>query len=113
MSKRITTRWYIGAWVVWALGVLMLFVLARSAGSSSSLPPGVFLVYVIMFLAAVVMLLVWLGALVKLGIQHAWGWLVAVLVLHLVGLGIIGMVAYAMAGPDGGRPEIVYRPTAT
>ena len=112
MSKRITTSWYIAAWVVWAMGVGMMFLLSRTVRTSSP-PPGIFLDYVVMFLAAVVMLVTWLAALLKLGLQRAWGWFVAVLVLHLVGLGIIGMVAYAMAGPDGGRPEIVYRPTAT
>ena len=113
MNKRITTRWYIGAWVVWALAVGMMFLLSRTARTTTAPPPGVFLDYVVMFLAAVVMLVMWLAALLKLGLQRAWPWFVAVLVLHLVGLGVIGMAAYAMAGPDGGPTEVVYRPTAT
>ena len=113
MSKRITTRWYIGAWIVWALGVLGLFLLSKLGGSTTSPPQGVFVDYAIMFVAALVMLLTWLVALLKLGMQRAWPWFVAVLVLHVVGLGVIGMAAYAMAGPDGGRAEVVYRPSAT
>jgi len=46
-----------------------------------------------MAVTGVVMLVMWIGALVKLGQQHAWGWFAGVLVMHLVGLGIIGMVA--------------------
>jgi hypothetical protein len=65
-----------------------------------------------MAIAGIVMLVMWIGALVKLGMQHSWGWFVAVLILHLIALGIIGMVAYAIAGPaDTG--EVVMRPTAT
>jgi hypothetical protein len=113
VSKRITTRWYIGAWIVWALGVAAMFVLSRAMRSSSTPPPGIFFDYMAMFIAAVVMLATWIAALLKLAMQRAWGWLIAVAVLHLVGLGIIGMAAYAMAGPEAEREEIVYRPTAT
>jgi len=91
----------------------MMFLLSKTVRTTTSPPPGVFLDYVVMFLAAVVMLVMWLAALLKLGLQRAWAWFLAVLVFHVVGLGIIGMVAYAMAGPDRGRPEVVYRPTAT
>ncbi|HEY6876323.1 MAG TPA: hypothetical protein VI384_08190 [Candidatus Dormibacteraeota bacterium] len=113
MSKRITTTWYIGAWIVWALGVAAMFLLSRATQSSSTPPTGIFFVYLAMFIAMVVMLATWLAALVKLATQRAWGWFVAVGVLHLVGLGIIGMAAYAMAGPEAERAEVVYRPTAT
>ena len=114
MSKAITTRWYIGAWVVWLLAFIGLFVVmhgAASAGSSSP-PPGALIPYGVMAIAGIVMLVMWIGALVKLGMQHAWGWFVGVLVLHLVGLGIIGMAAYAIWGPaDTG--EVAMRPTTT
>lgn len=90
-----------------------MFLLSRVSGSKSAPPPGMFLDYLLMFIAAVVMLVMWLAALLKLGTQRAWAWFAAVLVLHLIGLGVIGMAAYAMAGPDGSRPEIVYRPTVT
>lgn len=69
-----------------------------------------FLAYAVLMVTGLVMLVTWIGALVKLGQQHAWGWFSAVLVLHLVGLGIIGMVAYAISGPE----DIVFvatRPT--
>lgn len=65
----------------------------------------------VVFIAAVVMLVMWIGALIRLGQLQSWGWFVAVLILHLVGLGIIGMVAYAAAGPEDAGAAI--RPTAT
>ena len=65
-----------------------------------------------MFVAGALMLVMWVGALIKLGQQHTWGWFAAVLVLHLIALGIVGMVTYAIAGPDD-RIEVVMRPTVT
>lgn len=114
MSKRITTRWYIGAWVVWLLSFIALAVtLHNAAGAGASSPPPLAAVfYGLMAIAGIVMLVMWIGALVKLGQQQAWGWFVAVLVLHLVGLGIIGMIAYTAAGPaDEGH--VAMRPTTT
>jgi hypothetical protein len=68
--------------------------------------------YLVMAIAGVMMLVMWIGALIKLGQLHAWGWFVAVLVLHLLALGIIGMLAYAIAGPTD-TEEVVIRPTTT
>jgi len=59
--------------------------------------------------AGIAMLVMWIGALVKLGLQRAWGWFIGVLVLHLVGLGIVGMGAYAVAGPQD-EDLVVIRP---
>ncbi len=112
MSKRITTRWYIGAWIVWLVALVAMIALSRGAQASSSPAPGVMVAYLVMFVAGVVMLVMWIGALIKLGQLHTWGWFAAVLVLHLIGLGIVGMIAYAMAGPDV-RTEVVMRPTVT
>src|SRR5437879_13172348 len=61
-------------------------------------------------LAALVVVVVWIGALIRLGQQHSWGWFAAVLLLHLVGLGSIGMLLYPIAGRDD---IVVYRPTVT
>lgn len=61
-------------------------------------------------IASIVMLVVWIGALIRLGQQHSWGRLAVVLLLQLIWLGIIGMVIYAVAGPDD---VVVYRPTVT
>jgi hypothetical protein len=112
MSKRITTRWYIVAWVVWLIAFISLGLVLRSAGGSSSPPTAAVIPYAVMAIAGIVMLVMWIGALVKLGTQRAWGWFAAVLVLHLVALGIIGMVAYAIWGPPD-TSEVAMRPTTT
>jgi hypothetical protein len=113
MSKRITTRWYIGAWVVWLLGLIALFIESRISHAGSTAPPGTFPTYVVMLVAALVMLVTWIAALLRLAVQHSWGWCVAILILQLLGLGVIGMAAYALSGPADQHAEIVYRPRAT
>lgn len=111
MSKRITTRWYIGAWLVWLIAFTLAIVLRNSA-PSGSVPPALFLLGLVMVVAGVITLVMWIGALVKLGSQRAWGWFTAVLVLGLIGLGILGMVAYAISGPEDVR-DVAIRPTTT
>jgi len=111
MSKRITTRWYIGAWVVWVIAFIA--TIAMSRGQQGSPPPGVIVASIVAGIAGLVMLVMWIGALVRLGQQHSWGWFVGVLVLHLIGLGIIGMVAYAISGPPDEGSAVVMRPTTT
>ena len=110
MSKQTTTRWYIGAWVVSAIALVLTAVLWNNA--QGAVTPGLLFLGLVMTVAAVVALVTWIGALVKLGMQQAWGWFAAVLILHVVGLGILGMVAYAVAGPED-TGEVVIRPTMT
>src|SRR5689334_1736598 len=111
MSKRITTRWYVAAWVVWVIALVAMAAVLRGNSGASAPSAGVLLAYLVMAAAGIVMLVMWIGALVKLGMQHTWGWFAAVLVLNLLFLGIIGMVAYAVAGPED--TEVVIRPTTT
>ena len=116
MSKRITTTWYIVAWVVWLIAFVAYFAMVRSisgSGTTTANGPtgGIAVAGIVAFIAGIVMLVMWILALVKLGMQKAWGWFVGVLVLHVVGLGIIGMVAYAIAGPGDTGREVVTRPT--
>jgi hypothetical protein len=112
VSKRLTTRWYVGAWVIYLIALLALVMSARSAGvqGSGSASPAMAFAYLVLGITGIVMLVMWIGALIKLGMQRAWGWFVGVLVLHLVGLGIIGMAAYAIAGPED-EDLVVTRPS--
>jgi hypothetical protein len=112
MSKRITTRWYIGAWVVAFVAAFVGGLVTRASGSTSPSPTLSGIVGVIVIVAGLVMLVMWIGALIRLGQLRAWGWFAGVLISHLVFLGIIGMLVYALAGPDD-RPEVVMRPTTT
>ncbi len=87
MSKRITTRWYIGAWLVWLIAFIGLAVAMRGSTSSSP-PPMAMVAYAVMAIAGLVALLMWIGALLKLGQLKAWGWFAAVLILGL-GSGVL------------------------
>ena len=113
MSKRITVPWYIAAWVVWLIAFVAYWMMVKQASGTPSSGPtaGIVVASIVAFIAGLVTLVMWIGALVKLGAQHAWGWFVAVLVLHLIGLGIIGMVAYGIAGPPDTGTDVVTRPT--
>ena len=97
---------------MWIIGIAA-FLIARRA-----FPDGNFLsiedsnlaaLVAILDVLVIVMFIVWLAALTRLARQHDWGWFTSVLILQLVGLGIIGMVAYAIAGPidvDISRPDV-------
>ena len=113
MRKRTLVRWYVGAWAVWCLAFLALLGLGRFSAPSSTPPPGTFFLYFVMFMTVIVTFLTWVAVLIKLVSRRSWGWFVAVLLLHLVGIGIVGIAAYALAGPGDRGEEIVYRPTAT
>jgi len=114
VSKSITTRWYIGAWIVAVLTGIVVGVMSRGAAGSSP-PPAATILGVVIVLCGLVMLVMWIGALIKLGQQHSWGWFAFVLLLYLLTLGILGIVAmavYAIAGPDDTAPAVM-RPTTT
>jgi hypothetical protein len=107
MSKRATTTGYIVAWVVAAV---TLAVLLRT-GHLTTTPT--LIAWLVFAIASVAMLVLWIGALAALGQQRAWGWFAAVLVLEITGLGIIGMVAYAIGGPPGRPAPSFIRPSIT
>lgn len=103
ISKHTATGCYLAAWSVWIIGLLALFVTREYVQT-----PNEGLVVIIGLLAAA-MVLCWVGALDRLAAQHDWGWFGAILVLHLIGLGVVGMAAYKVAGPvdvDLSKPGI-------
>jgi hypothetical protein len=116
VSKAVTTRWYIGAWVVAAISAIVFFMTAQTSASSTGASaigtsPISVIAWLIVGVCGIVMLIMWIGALVRLGQLHSWGWFVFMLVLQLIGLGIIPMVAYAVAGPQD--EGVVTRPSVT
>src|SRR3989442_13452549 len=100
MSKRTTTRWYIGAWVLAVLVGIATGLMARGAPAGSP-PPGVTIASLVLVACGVVMFVMWIGALVRLAQQHGWGWVIGVVVLQLIFLGIVRMAAFAIAGARG------------
>lgn len=116
MSKGVTTRWYIGAWVVAAISAVVFLGTAHTDTGSTGVSaigtsPTSVVAWLVVGICGIVMLITWIGALVRLGQLGSWGWFVFMLVLQLVGLGIIPMVAYAVAGPED-APTFI-RPSAT
>ena len=111
MSKSTSTRWYIGAWVVALIALLLAFTTGHSAAASTSVSPLTAVAWGVAAIAGLVMLVAWIGAMIRLGQLHSWRWFAAVLILQLIGLGIIGMVAYAVAGPE--EEMVVTRPTVS
>ena len=112
MSKRLTTRWYVGAWIVAVIATILMLALMRASGGE--ITTGVVVARFVAFLAGLVMFVMWIGALIKLGQWHAWGWFAFVLLLYVLTLGVLGIVAmvvYAIAGPEDS--EVVMRPTVT
>lgn len=101
------------AWAIYVLAWVALILTMRNNPSSSSPPPVAIAFYVVLFASALAMLVFWIGALIRLGHLQSWGWFVAVLVLHLVGLGIIAMLAYALVGPDDSEIVVTRPPMAT
>ena len=95
------------------LAWVALIMTLRGNPDAGSLPPMAMVLYLVLFATGVAMLVFWIGALIMLAQLHAWDWFTAVLVLHLVGLGIVGMVAYAVAGPYDSMTVVIRPPIAT
>jgi hypothetical protein len=110
MSKRVTTPWYIGAWLVYVVALVAVILAGRGLHENGLPPTGILLGYLVLLVSGVVMVVMWVGALVRLGMQQAWGWFAGIVILHLLGLGIVGMVAYAFSGPEDAE-LVVIRPS--
>jgi hypothetical protein len=108
VSKRTITRWYIGAWIVWIVSLCGLAIMARSTPDSF----GRAFVLDVMIASGLITLYTWVRALIKLARRHATFSFVAILLLQLVGLGIVGMTAYALSGPEE-KLGYVTRPSVT
>ncbi|OLD49591.1 MAG: hypothetical protein AUI42_07260 [Actinobacteria bacterium 13_1_40CM_2_65_8] len=74
MSKQLTTRWYISAWIVSAIAWLAL--LATTHNHQDGTSPAF---YLVLGAGAILMLVFWIGALFRLAQLNSWGWFVAVL----------------------------------
>ena len=118
MSKRVTTTGYIAAWVIGAIALVFFlntpnFITAPTAVAASGTSPAAAIASLVVGIASLVMLILWIGALGAIGRQESWGWFAAVFLLQLVGLGILGMAAYAFGGPDDNPIPAVTRPSVT
>src|SRR6266550_6798665 len=111
VSKSTSTYCYIGAGVATLIALVFAYTTGHSTAASTSVSALTGIAWGVAMIAGLVMLVAWIGALIRLGQLHSWGWFAAVLILQLIALGIIGMVAYAIAGPSD--EIVVTRPTVT
>jgi hypothetical protein len=110
VSKRTSTRGYIVSWVIYVLSLVWVWFIVHNTASqgATSPPPFALALYLMLAASGIAMLVFWIGALIRLGQMGAWGWFVAVLLLNLV-----GMIAYAIAGPEDSMTVVMRPPTAT
>jgi hypothetical protein len=112
VTRETSTQWYIGAWIVW-MGAMLGFWFAYRHVDTVSRPwfadSNLTAIASVVQCSIVVMFVSWIGALVGLARRRQWRWFTAVLITHLLGAGIAGMVSYAGNGPDGlelSRPQL-------
>jgi hypothetical protein len=103
LSKPTITRLFVGATAAVAAG-LVLVLAAVWAAVASDLAVTVALVVggsLAMIAGAVAGVASWIGALLNAAQLEDKTWFVSLLVLGLFGFGLLAMVAYIVAGPDG------------
>ena len=106
MSKRTITRLFVGAIVAVAAGLVLA---ALWAAVASDLVVTVTLAVVgslAMLAGAIAGVASWIGALLNTAQLEDKTWFVSLLVLSLFSAGLLAMVAYVLAGPDGRRPGV-------
>jgi hypothetical protein len=103
MSKPTITRLFVGAIVAVAAG-LVLVLAAIWAAVASDLVVTVTLVVIgslVMIAGGLAGVASWIGALLNTAKLEDKTWFVSLLVLGLFSAGLLAMVAYVLAGPDG------------
>lgn len=111
MSKRMATRWYIGAWLIAVSCMVLLLWTGRGPATRPST-----VIEVVLAASGIVMFATWIAALIQLAQRRAWRWFACVLLIYLVSLGlaaVVPMLAYAMAGPGGEPAFVAVRPSTT
>jgi hypothetical protein len=99
VRKRTITVWYVVAWLVWLAALVAIAAMSRGAHGSGSTSVGLIAAYVVMVVAGLLTVVMWVTALLMLARQKDTSMFVWVLVLQLVGLGILGMAAFALTRP--------------
>jgi hypothetical protein len=103
MSKTTITRLFIGGTLACTAGIVLVLA-AVWAAVASDLVVTVMLVVVgslAMLTGAVAVVASWIGALLNTWQLDDKTWFGSLLVLTLFGCGLLAMVAYVLAGPDG------------
>lgn len=103
MSKRTITRLFVGAIVAVTAGLLLVLAAVWAAVASNWVVTVTLVVVgsLAMLAGAVAAVVSWLGALFNTVQLEDKTWFVSLLVLGLFSAGLLAMVAYVLAGPDG------------
>ena len=103
MSKATITRLFLGGSLALAVGVVLVLaaVWAAFAGSVAVTVALVAVGSLALLAGTVAAVVSWVGALLNTALLDDKTWFVALLVLGLFGCGLLAMVAYVFAGPDG------------
>lgn len=107
MSKATITRLFVGAIVAVAAGLVVVLA-AVWAAFASDVVVTVALVAVgslVLIAGAVAGVVSWIAALINTAQLDDKTWFVSLLVLGLCSAGVLAMVAYVLAGPDGTSPN--------
>jgi hypothetical protein len=92
MTKSLVTKVYAGGFVVWLIGLIVVFA-SHQNGAGAAIG------FILAGLGGLALLIGWIIALVLTAQARRWGWFVALLVLGLIGLQLIIMLIYLIAGP--------------
>ncbi len=108
MTKSLVTKIYGGGFVVWLIGLILVFA-SQQSGAGATIG------YILVGLGALALLVGWIMALILTAQAKRWGWFVALLVLGLIGLQLIIMLIYLIAGPgrEEAAPAAAPMPTTT
>ena len=103
MSKSTITRLFVGAIVALAVGLVLVPAGIWAAFASDPVVTVPLLVVGSLAIVAGVVAgaISWIGALLNTWQLEDKTWFVSLLVLTLFGVGVLGMVGYVLAGPDG------------
>ena len=125
MSKKNVTRLFVGALVAVGAGLVLGFVALWAALASDAIDVGgsdaidvnggsgawtalglVIVGSVVILGGSIAAVVSWIGALLNTWQLEDKMWFVALLALGLLGFGVLAMIAYVFAGPDGTKQSV-------
>jgi hypothetical protein len=122
MSRSTVRRIFLIGLAIWIVGLVLFgggflggHPTTVQSGSSGYAPGNSALSGIglaLMAIGGIIDFVAWIGALIGTAQLGRWGWFVALLVLGLIGLLLIVMIVYVIAGPTE-RREVTASPAAT
>ena len=103
MSKPTIKRLFVGAALAFAVGLVLVLAAVWAAVASSTVVTATLVIVgsLAMIAGTVAAVVSWLGALLNTWQLEDKTWFASLLVLGLLSCGVLAMIAYVFAGPDG------------